>query len=65
MNTNCLEGMKCPKCGNEGQLNISVLGCAEVTDDGIQSTYDFEWDKDSGCSCPVCFHDGKVSDYQK
>ena len=35
-NTNCLEGIKCPKCGNEDKFVISVVAHATVTDDGFR-----------------------------
>jgi hypothetical protein len=58
-NTNCLAGIKCPKCGNEDLFLISATCWATVTDDGVESTEDLEWDGESQCLCKQCrFTDG-------
>lgn len=70
MNTNCLEGMKCPKCGNESKLLVQVLSWVALTDDGtdpFDDEVDMEsgagWDEKSGMACPECGFEGTVDDF--
>ncbi len=51
-NTNCLEGIKCPQCGNGAHFRIEAVIVCHVTDDGSEPTGDHHWDKDSFCHCP-------------
>ncbi len=51
MNVNCLEGMRCPKCGQEDSFNISVTACVDVTDDGTDDISNVEWDNESVIVC--------------
>lgn len=62
-NTNCLAGMRCPKCGNKDEFRIEVSTIAKVTDDGIELVGDTEWSDKSFCMCPVCEHDGFAADF--
>lgn len=62
-NTNCLAGMKCPKCGSEGPFDISVQAFARVHDDGVDEVWDFEWQNESPCDCRECKFEGKVEDF--
>jgi hypothetical protein len=69
-NTNCLEGIRCPKCGQEDRFMIAANIIAEVTDDGadVASPHygnGFEWDEESYCRCPECNLEGKVKDFGK
>jgi hypothetical protein len=59
-NTNCLEGIACPKCGNDSRMYIGVYTLAEVTDDGAETFGDMEWDSDSYAKCTHCAYDGKL-----
>jgi hypothetical protein len=54
-NTNCLEGIRCPDCGNEESFRIAAKTIVTVTDDGIEDHGDMEWDDDSRHSLPVSF----------
>lgn len=63
-NTNCLAGLKCPKCGQEDMLKITGVTTFEVTDDGTGDHDDVEWDDDSPCSCPGCEYTGKLRDFE-
>jgi hypothetical protein len=58
MNTNCLEGIKCPDCGNDGPFTVSVRGWAVLTDDGLQSVQDADWEDDSMTYCARCSKEG-------
>ena len=63
MNTNCLDGMRCPSCGSEGPFQITVYALATVSDDGVDGVDDVEWDSASFCYCTSCDQDGRVSDF--
>lgn len=64
MNTNCLEGLRCPKCGKHGPFHIAISALATVTDDGVQHYGDIEWSDDSYCDCPACDESGIVQDFR-
>lgn len=69
-NTNCLENVCCPKCGQEDRFMIAANIIAEVTDDGADVASPiygngFEWDDDSNCRCPGCDFDGRLKDFRK
>jgi len=55
-NTNCLEGLACPKCKQEDTLRIVGEAVFEVTDDGTYDYENVEWDDNSTCTCPVVGH---------
>lgn len=55
-NTNCLEGLRCPKCKNEVSLLISGVCLFEVYDDGAEPCGHTEWGERSLCICPRCNH---------
>ena len=50
-NTNCLEGLQCPRCGHEDDFAIGCYTIATVTDDGIDEYGDMEWNDDSPIWC--------------
>jgi DNA-directed RNA polymerase subunit RPC12/RpoP len=63
-NTNCLKGIRCPECGQEGKFEIQISAYIDVTDEGtgdLQSA--IEWDKDSDIVCKECGHDGTVEEF--
>jgi Zn ribbon nucleic-acid-binding protein len=63
-NTNCLEGMKCPKCGQEDTFKIAASCLFTVTDDGTQDEGNgHEWDDTNYCECSACGHHGTVADF--
>jgi len=63
-NTNCLEGMKCPKCGQENSLKIEATCIFTVTDDGTEDEGNgHEWGDTNYCECPDCEHHGTVADF--
>jgi DNA-directed RNA polymerase subunit RPC12/RpoP len=63
-NTNCLEGISCPKCGNDSRLIVAVRSLAEVTDDGAETFGDMEWDEGSYAECPECGHQGALGEFR-
>ena len=62
-NENCLAGVKCPKCGNEGKFFIHASAEFEVTDDGTDLYSGVGWDENSCIRCADCGHNGRVSDF--
>ena len=66
-NENCLEGMRCPKCRSEGPFRIVATCWVEVHDNGIEHSYDHEWEDLSSCICadPGCLYIGKVGGFKK
>jgi hypothetical protein len=48
-NTNCLQGMRCPKCGHEDSFKIEVIAIVLVTDDGAEDLGNAEWDDHHYC----------------
>ena len=53
-NTNCLEGIRCPQCGNEDRFRIAATSLFTVTDDGTDDYADVHWDDASYADCPEC-----------
>lgn len=60
-NTNCLEGFRCPKCGQEDELLVCVTTWASLKDAGIDPETEsvdnmggFEWNGESHALCPKC-----------
>jgi len=51
MNTNCLKGLRCPKCGYEDQFSIQGVVTLTVTDNGSSADGAHEWSDDSPCQC--------------
>ena len=68
-NTNCLENIKCPACGNEDRFLIAANIVVDVTDDGADIASPmycngFEWDDDSYTRCPECDKEGKLKEFK-
>ncbi len=64
MNTNCLEGMRCPNCKSEGPFDIYAHSTFVFTDDGTDEFGDVEWDDDSPCECKECNFEGIAGDFR-
>ena len=64
MNTNCLEGLACPKCGQAEMLKISAHCVVEVTDDGTGDAANFEWYDEDNASCPSCHYFGTLATFR-
>jgi hypothetical protein len=67
-NTNCLEGIRCPQCGNVDRFMIAANVMAEVTDDGADVASPlfgngFEWDDSSFTRCPQCDTQGPLKKF--
>jgi hypothetical protein len=64
MNSNCLEGLQCPKCGSYEPFDIEIKTVVRMWDDGSEEgTGDQEWGADSYCECQQCHHYGTVKDF--
>jgi hypothetical protein len=63
-NSNCLEGIRCPACGQEDRFKITALITCAVTDNGSEPVGDHEWDDDSSTRCSVCGFDGKLRNFR-
>ncbi len=63
-NTNCLENIKCPACGNEESFRIAGTTIFTVTDDGTEDHGDIEWDDESYAECTACLRHGTLKDFQ-
>jgi hypothetical protein len=63
-NDNCLEGLRCPRCGQEDQLLITAMITCVVTDDGSEPVGDHYWDDDSVTRCPGCGYQGTLEAFQ-
>ena len=68
-NKNCLEGIRCPQCGNEDRFMITADVVAEVTDEGAEVASPlygngFEWDDSSMTRCPECDRDGPLKEFR-
>ena len=65
-NTNCLEGLRCPACGNEDKLLVWATVCMAVTDDGTDFYDDEIKDRDADycdedpAECPACGRRGAL-----
>lgn len=66
-NTNCLAGMKCPKCNSLGPFKIDVVTTVLMSDDGSDSCIDSDvrWADDSQCVCVACDFNGASKDFFK
>jgi hypothetical protein len=63
-NSNYLENIKCPTCGNEESFRIAAKTMATVTDDGVEDHTEMEWDDDSYAECLACFRHGTLKDFE-
>lgn len=64
INTNCLEGMRCPKCKSIEPFRITAKCTATVYDSGVDETEEFEWEDDDYCECVECKHAATVKDFE-
>jgi hypothetical protein len=63
-NSNCLQGMQCPKCKSLEPFAIEVTITFKLfdegTDDQVSGT---EWKDDAYCECCECVFTGTVKDF--
>jgi len=57
-----VEGIRCPKCGQDEVMWVVGLAWFTVTEDGAERTGqpdgDVEWESDASARCPSCGHEG-------
>jgi len=63
-NDNCLDHVKCPKCGQEKTFEIEANTMVEVRDDGTDEYRDMEWGWNSHINCLECGHEGRLWQFQ-
>lgn len=66
MNTNCLKGVMCPKCGHTERFKIKASVWVEVEDQGTDPMLpgqDIEWEDDSFIDCGECGSVGRISEF--
>lgn len=64
-NVNCLEGIRCPRCGYERSFEIEIRKFVTVYDDGMDDTGgDTHWDDDSFFQYNQCQFEGRVKDFR-
>lgn len=71
MNTNCLEGLKCPECGYEDEILVYAEMWVSLTDDGTDSfadslkhRSDVAYDENRDAECPNCQHVGRLKEWR-
>ena len=64
-NTNCLRGIRCPKCGQDDVFRIQGTAVFTVVDDGTDEFENVEWDEDAPTTCPKCGYDGLMEEFQE
>ncbi len=62
-NSNCLEHIKCPACGNTESFRIAAHTLATVSDDGVEDHGDMEWGDDSYAECARCHRHGSLKEF--
>ena len=63
-NENCLDGIKCPKCGYEDKFLIEMSSAIPLTDEGTDFHGDTTWGEMSYIECFGCSHSGRVWEFQ-
>lgn len=61
-NHNCLEGWRCPKCGQEDSFAVAASCWVELRDDGTWNETDFDWTEESAVRCNDCDWTGEVGE---
>lgn len=64
-NTNCLEGLTCPNCGQGESFQVVATSVFTITDNGADDHTDVEYDDDSFAYCTQCDWEGKWGDLSK
>ena len=64
-NTNCLENIRCPECGQKDEFKIEATTLMVVTDDGteVDRYAETKWTKGSYICCPECERVGTVAEF--
>lgn len=64
--TNCLQGIRCPKCKQEDIFVVEMMANFTLTDDGVEQDGDTHWDDNSPMSCDnsSCNYSGKAAEFK-
>lgn len=62
-NTNCLEGIRCPKCLQEDRFRISGETIFDVNDSGSEADGAHEWGDESYTWCTGCDAEGPLAEF--
>lgn len=63
-NTNCLEGIRCPKCGHEDSFKVEATVLVRVEDQGVTDDLsESQFNADHYCECDNCHHSGTIKDF--
>lgn len=64
-NTNCLKGLRCPRCGSWEPFYIECTGIQKVYDDDIDDAYyDPDWTDESQIVCAECRYEDIVAAFR-
>ena len=64
VNTNCLEGMQCPKCQSLEPFIITAMVSVLVYDEGTEDLMDgYEWEDSAACECEKCNYRATQKDF--
>lgn len=64
-NENCLDGIRCPRCGHARSVQIETTVTVRVTDDGTDTVIDgYDWNDESICTCSNCGYDDTVAQFK-
>ena len=65
MNSNCLDGMRCPsiKCGSYEPFRIWSGALFDVYDNGSSEFQQMQWEEGEHCVCIECGHKATVRDF--
>lgn len=61
-NSNCLEGARCPDCGQDHAFHVVAMAVFTVQDDGTDEGRNVEWESDSPAYCSECQWSGSWGD---
>ena len=61
-NVNCLEGLMCPKCGQQDRFIIDAITSITLLDDGVDKYEGAEFDGSHTAGCPSCGWNGTVAE---
>lgn len=61
-NSNCLEGARCPECGQDNAFHVVGTAVFTVHDDGTDEGRNIDWESDSSTYCAECDWSGTWGD---
>jgi hypothetical protein len=67
--TGCIDGMKCPNCGEHRSFQIAIEAWTDVTPKGSKGIVPVvadlcEWGDNSKCRCPMCGFSALIKDFK-